>query len=771
MTTTVFTRRSNLPAEVSSFVGRRHELAQLRAALGTHRLVTLFGPGGVGKTRLALRAARDRMKSYADGPWLVELAPLQDPDLIADTVLAALGLRDAIGGTPIERLTAQLRDRDTLLVLDNCEHVQDAAAALTAELLSECPNLTVLATSRHTLSVFGEYVLPVAPLSVPGANRTSGSPDGLLRYDAVRLFVERATANFSPFQLTSDNQGALVELVRRLDGVPLAIELASVRVRALSLQQILDRLGDRFALLTRGDRSAMARQQTLRALIDWSYDLLSEPEQDLWSRASVFSGSFDIGAVAAVCGESQSVDEIELLVEGLVAKSIFERDDSGQSVRFRMLQSIEEYGAEKLAESGQAPAYAERHRRHYSSLVTQATDEMYGPDEVAWFHRLVAEHDNLRSALESYAVRPQTATGGLVMASRLQHYWVMAGRFSEGRRWFGRLLAHVRDRVIERAAGLEVSGRLAVLQGDSDQGIPMLEEARTIATELDDPTWRAHAAHGLAIAALFWAEPSKAVALLEEALELHRHGTDPFGAPLALVQLATAHATMGEDDKALAYAEECIAMSEACSERWCAALARWTQALTVWHRGETARARTHAQETLRLKQPFGDRMGMAMSIELVAWTACREGRHEEAARLLGAVQAALRSIGATLFRHLIEDHEACIEKCRSDLGEARFQRALDAGAGLSFDEAVGLALGRRSAAPTGADPEVVVRLTKRETEVAALVAQGMTNKEIAESAFISQRTAEGHVDRIMRKLGFTTRAQIAAWMVENRKPE
>jgi len=771
MTTMVFARRSNLPAEVSSFVGRRQELAQLRAALGTHRLVTLFGPGGVGKTRLALRAARDRMKSYADGPWFVELAPLQDPDLIADTVLAALGLRDALGGTPIERLTAQLRDRDTLLVLDNCEHMQDAAAALTAELLNQCPNLRVLATSRHTLSIFGEFVLPVAPLSVPASGRSGGSPEGLMRYDAVRLFVERATSNFSSFQLTAANQGALAELVRRLDGVPLAIELASVRVRALSLQQILDRLGDRFALLTRGDRSAMARQQTLRALIDWSYDLLSGPEQDLWARASVFRGSFDLDAIAAVCGGGVDTNELELLVEGLVSKSIFERDGTSEPVRFRMLQSIEEYGAEKLAESGQSPAYAERHRQHYATLVAQATNEMYGPDEVAWFNRLVVEHDNLRAALESYAVCPETAADGLVMASRLQHYWVMAGRFSEGRRWFDRLLSHVPDRVIARSAGLEVSGRLAVLQADVAQGIPQLEEARAIATELDDPTWEAHAAHGLAIAALFWVEPSRAVSLLEEALELHRRGTDPFGAPLALVQLATAHATLGEADQAIAYAEECIALSEARSERWCAALARWTQALTVWNRGETTRARTYAQETLRLKQPFGDRMGMAMSIELVAWTASRDGRHEEAARLLGAVQAAMRSIGATLFRHLLEDHEACVEQCSAALGEAKFQRALDAGAGLSFDEAVGLALGRRSPAPTGPEPEVVVRLTKRETEVAGLVAQGMTNKEIAEKVFISQRTAEGHVDRIMRKLGFTTRAQIAAWVVENRKEE
>jgi predicted ATPase/DNA-binding CsgD family transcriptional regulator len=765
MTTMVFSRRTNLPADVSSFVGRRHELAQLRAALGTHRLVTLFGPGGVGKTRLALRAARDRQKSFADGPWLVELAPLQDPDLIADTVLAALGLRDSVGGSPIERLTNHLRDRSMLLVLDNCEHVNEAAAALIAELLTACPGLQVLATSRHTLSVSGESVLQVAPLSVPAAGRDGGTPEGLLRYDAVRLFAERATASLSSFRVTATNQGAIAELVRRLDGVPLAIELASVRVRVLTPQQILERLGNRFALLTSGNRSAMARQQTLRALIDWSYDPLTVPERELWARASVFRGSFDLAATEDVCGGS---GDVPLLLGSLVSKSILERDETLDGVRFRMLQSISEYGAEKLAEWGDTSTYVGRHRDHYAGLATRAAREMYGPHEVAWFRRLVADHDNLRGALEDFAVNPGRAEDGLVMAARLQHYWVMTGRFSEGRRWLDRLLTHVREPVAGRAAGLQAAGRLAVLQADVRLGLPLLEQARDLAADLGERTWQAHALHGQAIAAIFWGEPARAVGLLDEALALHRDGDDPFGAPLALVQLATAHATLGHSDQAIAYAEECIAMSSAVGERWCAALARWTMALTVWHLGQTARARTDAQETLRLKQPFGDRMGMAMSIEVVAWAASRDGKHEEAARLLGAVLAAMRSIGAALFRPLQDDHESCVGTCREALGEARFQRELDVGAGLGFDEAVGMALGRSGPAPTGTDSVVTARLTKRETQIAELVATGLSNREIAEKLYISQRTAEGHVDRTMRKLGFSTRSQIASWVVERR---
>ncbi|HET7689573.1 MAG TPA: LuxR C-terminal-related transcriptional regulator [Nocardioidaceae bacterium] len=763
MTTTVFTRRSNLPADVSSFVGRRQELAQLRAALGTHRLVTLFGPGGVGKTRLAIRVARDRLKTYADGPWFIELAPLQDPALVADTVATTLGLRDTGGASPVERLAQHLQDRELLLVLDNCEHVNDAAATLAAELLARCPGVHVLATSRHMLDVTGEHLIPVSPLAVPSVGRESTNPERLLRYDAVRLFVERATASLPSFRITPENQSSLAELVRRLDGVPLAIELASGRIRVLTPQQILERLEDRFLLLTKGDRAATGRQQTLRALIDWSYGLLSDDERQLWQRASVFTGSFTLEAVEAVCGGTAD------LVDNLVTKSIIERDSSDGEPRFRMLQSIQEYGAVKLEESGDADKYVARHREYYAGLVEQWLSAIYGPDQVQWFHRLVAEHDNLRGALEAFAGDWADAADGLRMAAGLQHYWVMSGRFSEARRWLDRLLSFAPEPTIARAAGLEVAGRLAVLQADQTTGLALLDQAQALATDLGDATWRAHALHGQAIAALFWGEPATAIGLLDEALALHRTGTDPFGAPLALVQLATAHATVGEMDQAVAYADECIAMSEAVSERWCAALARFTQALTVWNRGEVSRARTSAQETLRLKQPFGDRMGMAMSIELIAWAAAHDGRYDEAAKLMGAVLAAMRSIGATLFRPLQGSHDACVEACRNAMGAEHFQQVLDEGALLSFDEAVGMALGRRTAAPTGAEPEQVVRLTKRETEVAALVAEGLTNREIADRAFISQRTAEGHVDRIMRKLGFTARSQIAAWVVESRR--
>ncbi|HET7532181.1 MAG TPA: LuxR C-terminal-related transcriptional regulator [Nocardioidaceae bacterium] len=774
-------RRSNLPAELSSFVGRRHELASVRDGLSTHRLVTLLGPGGVGKTRLAFRAAADQERSLSGGAWVAELAPVLVPELVPETVVGALGIRSTDGGSPTERLVAHLRNRQLLLVLDNCEHVQEAAAALAAELLSSCPGVQVLVTSRHALGLPGELVLTVPPLPTPDPGRAARSPEALMHYDSIRLFVDRATASLSSFQVTAVNQDALAELVRRLDGMPLAIELASVRVRSLTVEQILDRLSDRFALLTRGNRAALPRQQTLQALLDWSYDLLEPRERLAWARASAFSGGFDLAALGAVaCDDDLPAAVLPDVVDGLVAKSVLVREpvEIGGAARFHMLESLREYGDARLDETGGAAPYAERHRRWYAGLAVTAAGELFGPAQVDWFARLRADHDNLGTALERLAHDPAEAVEGLRMASALQHHWVMVGRFGEGRAWVERLLGQLpvpgddepAERSVARAAGLEVAGRLAVLQGQIDVGRPLLEEALAVATAAGDVTWRAHALHGLALASAFWGEPAAAVPLLEEALALHREGVDPFGVPLALVQVATVHATLGHPDRAMAYAEECITLSEAASERWCAALARWVEALVQWRLGRGAPARTYARDALRLKEPFGDRMGMAMSVEVVAWAESESGHAAKAARLLGAVQAALDSIGASLFGHLHEDHDRCIELTRETLGDAAFGRAFEEGSALRFDDAVGLALGRRTPPPAAADTHGdEVRLTRRETEIAALVAEGLTNREIAERLVMARRTAEGHVAHILGKLNFTSRAQLAAWVAAQRQ--
>ncbi len=784
--------RTTVPAELSSFVGRRHELEQLDAALAAHRLVTLLGPGGVGKTRLAYRAAADPRRAEGLGVVVVELATVSDPDLVVECVLSALGLEDVPGTAPpgaaADRVVARVGTREVLVVLDNCEQVEGAVARLVEDLLRRCPAARVLTTSRHRLGLPGEATLVVPPLAVPSPDRGTGTPSGLLAYDAVRLFAERAVGSWSEFEITEVNQAAVAELVRRLDGVPLAIELAAVRVRMLSVPQILERLDDRFALLTRGSRTVAARQQTLRALIEWSHDLLTPSEQLLWARASVFNGSFDLDAVLGVaCDDALPAEQAEVLLDGLVDKSILTREGPDGD-RFGMLQSLREYAAGQLGDA--RVALQERHRAYRVAWGRRGADELYGPDQVAWFDRLGADHDNLRAVLDLSLCRPAHAVEGLRLIGDLQHYWVMVGRFTEGRRWCDRLLQAVADPGpdldpdgLARVAGLVVAGRLAVLQGDPEEGRARLGTALAALPACPETplarTWRGHALHGLALATMFWGEPADALDLLEEALALHRGGVDDFGVPLALVQLATVHATLGHHDRAMARAEECVALSRARPEQWCAGLARWTQALTAWGQGRVGRVAVYAREVLRLKQPFGDRLGMSMSIEVLAWSvAAGEDDPELAATLLGAADAAVASVGGALFGHLVGDHRACVVRTRAALGDDAYDEAFARGAALPFDAAVALSLrrrgGRRGQGVSVPGPSTLsgsARLTRREWEIAQLVADGLTDRAIAERLVTSSRTAEGHVGRILKKLGVGSRAQVRAWVSEQRRGE
>jgi non-specific serine/threonine protein kinase len=762
-----------LPAELSSFIGRRHELAQVRHALTRSRVVTLSGPGGVGKTRLAVRVAADVAPTYPDGVRLIELAAVPDPGLVADTAVASLGLSSATVLAPMEALVGHLCDRGLLLVLDNCEHVQEAVGALISRILDACTGVSILATSRHSLDVPDEHVLRVPTLPVPPPGREVGTPEALRLYDAVRLFEERATSVWPAFEVTTENQGAVAELVRRLDGVPLAIELAAVRVRSLSPGQILDRLRDRFSLLTRGNLAALPRQQSLRALLDWSHDLLDADEQRLWERASVFVGSFDGTDLAGVVSDERLRPPLLGLVDELVKKSILLREETHLGPRFRQLQAIREYGLHKLADEAHLEQLRNRHAAHYRNEAVTAAREMFGRSGVAWFQRLCAEHDDLRAALERCTADGGPAQDGAVIVGALQHYWVMTGRFAEGRHWAKRLLITSAPAAPGRSALLVVAGRLAVLQGDVDEGRALLHEGLEVATQRADPTWRAHALHGLALAALFWEEPGAARTLLEEALALHRVGEDPFGVPLALIQLATLHAALGETEKAMSYAEECLDLSARVGEEWCAAMARWTQALSAWGEGRTAAVRSYAREVLMLKEPFGDRLGMAMCIEVLAWCAGADQRHEEAARLLGAVGSALDSVGGGLFRTLRDGHRDCVASTRAALGQLTYDARRSEGAALRFEDAVALALGGPAGRGSGAVPfhasstPQVPRLTRRESEVARLVAEGLTDREIAQRLVLATRTAEGHVQRALRKLGFTSRQQLAGWVVEH----
>lgn len=757
-------RTFGLPVEASSFVGRRHELTHVRDLLSSHRLVTILGVGGVGKTRLASRVARDVQRAFRNGVYLVDLAGLTDRTLLAQTVASAVGLRDDSTLPALDRLVDQLADQQLLILLDNCEHIIEESALMVDVLLASCSELRVLATSRTALQIAAECTMPLAPLSVPEPGVVRG-PESLVTSEAVRLFVARATASLPDFELTTENCGVVAELCRKLDGIPLAIELAAVRLRSLSVQQILDGLSDRYRLLTQGSRAARPRQQTLRALMDWSFDLLSESAQLMWERASVFAHSFELDAAEGVCAGDglDTADVLDLLAE-LLDKSVLIREERASRVRYRLLETVREYGLHKLRQSGDLDAVHQRHRDWYARLAEEARDGLEDGTQVEWYHRLRAEHPNLRAALDYCAANPASARVGLRIAADLQHYWVMAGSFSEGRRWLNQLLQSELD-APERIGGLTVAAKLAVLQSDSGQALAEVAEARSLANALGQERWLADIAHTEGLASLFWGEPGAALAHFAEALDLHKAAHNDFGMMLALIQSASACALLGDNAYALDLCEDCLELSTKHGDRWCAAMAMWTQAMLRWKWGEHTRAETLAKETLRIKEEFGDRLGMAMAMELIAWCAEKHDQPARAAQLLGAVDSALRSVGATtLFKHLAADHAACEERTHAALGPKVWKENYDKGSAYEFAGAVSMALQRsaRSPAPSPV-PRHDSQLTSREHEIAELVAKGLSNREIAAQLVISPRTAEKHVEKILTKLGLTSRTQIGVW--------
>ena len=432
-----------LGGELTGFVGRRRELAGVREALARARLVTLTGPGGTGKTRLAVRAAAEMRRGFRDGVRVVELAALRDPALLAAEVARSLGLLDQSSRWGVATLAERLAARQILLVVDNCEHLRDACAVLVGALLRACPELRILATSREVLGVTGEVTFPVPPMPVPAEGALPGA-QSLLGYEAVRLFAERGAAVLPGFAIDAGNGQAVAELCRRLEGIPLAIELAAVRLRSMSPGQILARLEDRFGLLSLGDR-AQPRHETLRAALTWSYDLMTEAEQALWARCSVFTGSFDLDAAGAVCaGQGIAPAAVADLVDALVAKSVLLRRPGGERARYGLLDTIREYGRRRLQETGQERLIQRRHRDWYAALA--ARQDGLGAQQIQWIDRLDADHPNLRAALEFSLSQPGEAAAGLRMACDLWLYWESRGHLTEGRRFVDPLAGQAEHR-------------------------------------------------------------------------------------------------------------------------------------------------------------------------------------------------------------------------------------------------------------------------------------------------------------------------------------
>jgi predicted ATPase/DNA-binding SARP family transcriptional activator/DNA-binding CsgD family transcriptional regulator len=769
-------KKHNLPNPRSSFVGREREMVEVKRTLAMTGLLTLTGTGGCGKTRLALEIARDLVGAYPDGVWLVELAPLSDPGLVPQAVATALDVREQPGRSLTETLSEHLRSKQMLLVLDNCEHLIEASARLVDTLLSSCERLRILATSREALGIAGEANWPVLPLALPDAERPPPLDD-LTRYEAVGLFLDRARSKLPTFSLTPRNARAVVSVCQKLDGIPLAIELAAARVTALALEQVADRLDDSLKLLTAGDRTADPRHQTLRATLAWSYELLSEPERKLFGWLSVFAGGWTLDAAEAVgAGSGIEEDGVLDLLSRLVDKSLVVAEASPGAegvLRYRMLEPVRQYGRERLGESGEEEQVRDRHARYYLALVEAAELELVGPRQVAWLEQLEAEYGNLRAALDWYldegAESEERAEMGLRLAAALGRFWSAYGP-SEGRRWLERGLARSgASPTAVRAKALGEAGFMAAYQGDP-RAVALLEESLALSKDLGDKTGMAISISNLGHAVAYPGH-ERMRTLREEAEALLREPLDRRAAAYLLLFLGIAAETERDHEQVTLRIEEGLALFRELGDIRGAAMCLTVAGVDALHRGDSGRAAALFEEDLQLLRELRDKVGITFGLMGMAGVAALRGQPARAARLWGAAEALREVIGLPLktpatSRH---DYEGYLTAARAGLDDAAFDAAWSEGRAMSPEEAIEYALGVEEPVPpaaSAASRRAPDALTRREREVATLVAQGLTNRRIAAQLMISERTVGNHVGKILRKLGLRSRVRIAAWVVE-----
>jgi predicted ATPase/DNA-binding CsgD family transcriptional regulator len=831
----------NLPAEPNGFVGRERDLADLAVLLDDVRLLTLAGPGGVGKTRLAIRMARQLAGSFSGGAWLVELADVAEPDLLAVSVAGTLAVRQEPDRPVADTLCDVLRPRQLLLVLDTCEHLIDAVASLARRLLADCPSLRILATSREPLRLPGETVWRVPPLELPPDVAPGARPAEIAEHEAVRLFCERAIAVRPGFVLDAENTAAVSRVCRTLDGMPLAIELAAARLRALSAAQVADRLADRFRLLASGDRTAPPRQQTLRAAVDWSHDLLTEPEQVLLRRLTVFSG-WNLEAAEHVCaGDGIRADQVLSLLVALIDKSLVTLDGDPDGVpRYRLLDTIRDYARERLAASGEHRVVRLRHLDYMLARADLLFSSSFVRGQLTWAEQVAtyrfhaADMPNYRIALAT-ALEYGRAEQGLRICSALRARWIVYGDVAEGTTWFERFLKLDGDVGPQlRARALALSAELAFEQQDYAMAAAHASQALDICTASGVPG-AAAPLRMLGLVALRSGRAEDALAGVQSAIAAAGADGDEWEEGLALVSKATVLARLGRLDEAQQAFEAALDLL-AGNNGWGIARARYGSGMLAMSRGDNdlafeqftgalqmfseldarpemagclagigrvqlaagdlAGAASSLASSLRLSVAAGQRLGIARGVDAVAGLAAASGDQQTAARLAGAA-GRLRDAADQV---RTAAGQACLDRVLASaqraMGAGNAARLLADGAALSQDEAVSLALQAcapyradlaadahptgdavtaRSARPAGAGrqdgPGGAARqgqqtLTAREQEIALLIARGLSNRAIADELVISPATAARHVANILGKLGFSSRAQVAAWAVQ-----
>ena len=764
-------RKDNLPAPRTSFVGREEEMVEVERLLSMTRLLTLVGAGGAGKTRFALKVANNLAGTYQDGAWLVELAPLADGELVGHTVAEAVGVREETDRPLIATLEGHLSSKKLLLILDNCEHLIEAAARLSETLLDSCPDLRVLATSREALNVAGELTWQVVPLSVPDAG-LSPTVEKMAGYESVRLFVERASYRQPYFALTQENAEAVAKICRTLDGIPLAIELAAARVGALSVGQIEARLENSLELLT-GGRTASPRQRTLEGALDWSLDLLSEKELDLFGRLSVFAGGWTLEAAeTVVAGSDVEEDDVLDLLLSLVDKSLVVAEASGDvELRYRMLEPVRQYSSERLKASREAERVQKRHAEYYLALAERAEPELKGAWQEVWFKRLETERSNLRAAL-SWALDPadvqseERAELGLRLTVALWLFWNVHS-LGEDRRWLETALNNSGARSAARAKVLNGAGWTAVGRGDYDRAIAMFEESRASFVERGDRTGAATSLAYLGMAVLRQGDSERVKALCDEAEVLRWEPLDRRAISQLLSFLGAATWYEGDYHRAVALFEENLALSRELEDTRGIAQSIGSLGIVALGHGDHDRAAALLKDALRPFWELKDRPGMAFSLLGLAGVASFQGRAARAARLWGAAEVLREAIGFTLssYDRSHYDYEGRLAAARSQLDEIPWTQAWQEGRTMTPEQAVEYALSTEE--PEITEPrDPLASLTRREREIATLLARDLTNRQIAEELVISEHTAATHVRRILKKLGLRSRTEIASRLAE-----